>query len=94
MNANRPKSESRRCFLLTSGRFFGLGVLATLVAGQELKRRRLEGDPNCIKLFTCQDCREFNGCTQPKAEQFRLSHGKPVGSKPLNAANRQQSAPA
>ena len=34
--------------------------------------RRLKNDPNCIRLYTCNQCVEFaTGCQLPKAENFR-----------------------
>jgi hypothetical protein len=63
---------SRREFLISSGRYLGFGALASLVAMQEVKRRRLEGDPNCIRIVTCGDCIEFQGCEKTKARQARV----------------------
>lgn len=67
--SNQP--GTRRKFLLATGRSLGIGGLAALVIGQEIKTRRLANDPNCIKLQTCKDCIEFQGCGKPKAEDFR-----------------------
>lgn len=66
-------SNSRREFIRTSGRCLGLGGLAALVAAGELKRRRLEGSADCIKLATCADCMEFGSCAKPKAGDYRRS---------------------
>lgn len=66
--------ETRRDFLRASGRCLGLGGLAALVMAGELKRRRLEGSADCIKLSTCADCLEFGGCSKPKAADFRRQH--------------------
>lgn len=73
MNQPLEKSESRRQFLLAGGRLLALGGLASYAAGQEIKRRRLLTDPNCVKLYGCEQCVELGGCTRPKAERFRLS---------------------
>lgn len=70
-------SESRRRFLLASGRLLALGGLASVVLGQEAKRRWLANDPNCIKLYTCKECVEFGRCAKPKAERFRVSQSQP-----------------
>ena len=65
--------ESRRTFLSGMVRVAGLGSLAALVAGQELKRRRLVDDPECIRPNVCADCVEFGGCDLPKAVAARRS---------------------
>jgi hypothetical protein len=67
------RAPNRREFLMASGRYLGLGALASLVAAQEMKRRRLEGDPNCIRIATCRECIEFQGCNKTKAQEFRIA---------------------
>lgn len=61
----------RRRFLKSGARYALLTGLGGLVVVAETKRRRLADDPNCIRLWTCQDCAEFGGCTKTKAERFR-----------------------
>ena len=72
---NQETKETRREFLRSSGRCAGLGALAALVIAGELKRRRLSDSSDCIKLYTCADCVEFQGCIRPKAQQFRSENG-------------------
>jgi hypothetical protein len=72
---NPAANSTRREFIRTSGRCLGLGGLAALVAAGELKRRRLDGRADCIKLSTCADCVELGGCPKPKADNFRRSRG-------------------
>lgn len=50
-----------------------LASLGGLAVAGELKRRRLANDPNCIRLWTCADCAEFDGCAKPKAATFQQS---------------------
>ena len=69
-------SPSRRQFLATGARYLAAAGLGCLVGVQELKRRRLEGDPNCVKLYTCGQCVEFHGCSKPKALEFRIASGR------------------
>ncbi|HIG28887.1 MAG TPA: hypothetical protein EYQ50_14270 [Verrucomicrobiales bacterium] len=73
MNQSDNQSNSRRQFFSTSLRYLTLGGFSILVAGQEMKRRRLANDPNCIRLYTCKDCVEFNGCKLEKSVAFRAS---------------------
>ena len=62
----------RRDFFATGMRCVMVGGIGAFAAMQEAKRRRLVGDPNCIKLNTCQDCIELAaGCQKDKAERFR-----------------------
>lgn len=67
------ESLNRRAFLKTGTRYAMLASLGGLAVAGELKRRRLASDPNCIRLWTCADCAEFGGCTQPKAATFQQS---------------------
>jgi hypothetical protein len=79
------KLETRREFLRAGGRYIALGGLACLVTVQEVKRRRLVGDPNCIRIATCRDCIEFQGCNKSRAEEFRSgSVDSPGGTIPTN----------
>lgn len=65
-------TAKRRQFLSAGVRCLAFGGVGAFVAMQEWKRRRLAGDPNCIRLNTCADCVEFSGgCTKDKAEAFR-----------------------
>lgn len=66
---------NRRRFLHAGVRFLTLGAFAVFAAAQEFKRRRLTNDPDCIKLYTCNDCVEFSRCQLPKAENFRARYG-------------------
>jgi hypothetical protein len=79
MNHTQPTGDgadganrgTRRDFLAGVARTIGLGSLGALAVGQELKRRRLAGDPECIRPNVCADCIEFGGCPLPKAEAAR-----------------------
>ena len=72
MDNQSPASPDRRKFFATGARTLAAGGLAAFVALQEVKRRRLAGDPNCIRLDTCSDCVELGaGCQLDKAEDFR-----------------------
>ena len=66
-------SVNRRGFFVTAARSGALLALGTLAAWQEIKRRRLTNDSNCIKLSVCSDCVEFGHCTKPKAQSARES---------------------
>ena len=48
-------------------------ALAAFAGWQEVKRRRLANDPNCLKLTVCSDCVEFGRCTKPKAQNARTT---------------------
>ena len=67
---------SRRRFFTTAARSGALLVLTTFAGWQEIKRRRLANDPNCIKLMTCADCIEFNRCLKPKAQGARRADSR------------------
>lgn len=76
MDTKKPSAPNRRDFLNTGARVAAVGGIAAFAAFQEIKRQRLAGDPNCIKLETCSDCIELpNGCKLDKAEQFRAQRG-------------------
>ncbi len=68
-------ASNRRRFFAHGARIIALGGFTAFAAAQEIKRRRLAGDPDCIRLNTCADCIEFSaGCVKPKADSFRQSH--------------------
>lgn len=73
MNPLPNCSVTRRGFFITAARSGVLLVLAAFATGQEIKRRRLVNDPNCVKLSVCSDCMEFGRCTKPKAQATRKS---------------------
>ncbi len=66
-------SLNRRQFFQSAARYGFLTGLTALTAGGELKRRRLENDPNCIRTYTCADCLEYGRCDKPKARDFERS---------------------
>ena len=69
---NHSHLTRRRQFFHTGARVLAVGGIASFAAFQEMKRRRLAGDPNCIKLHTCTHCVEFgNGCQKDKAQDYR-----------------------
>lgn len=73
-NEGPPNSSPtpRRQFFVAGARCLALGGIASFAALQEIKRRRLAGDPHCIKLETCTDCVELGaGCQKDKAQKFR-----------------------
>lgn len=45
----------------------GLGSLAIV----DEAKRLLGKDTNCVHVWTCADCMEFDGCAQPKALDFQ-----------------------
>jgi hypothetical protein len=70
-------STNRRKFFAAGARCLALGGIVSFAAMQEWKRRRLAGDPNCIKLETCSDCVELGaGCQKDKAIRFRAAEQK------------------
>ncbi len=70
----RESSGTRRDFLTTGARTLLLGGLVGFFVHQYLRGRRLEGDPSCIKVHTCQDCIELSsGCRLPEADDFRAA---------------------
>ncbi len=69
-------SLDRRAFLRSGTRYVLLAGLGGLVVAGESKRRRLANDPDCIRVWTCDDCAQFGGCTKPKAEDFRQTKTK------------------
>ena len=69
--AHRP--VDRRGFFITAARSAALLALATFAAWEETKRRRLEHDPNCLRLSVCSECLEFGRCAKPKAQSARRS---------------------
>lgn len=75
---------NRRQFLRSGARYSILAGLGGLVAMEEIKRRRLANDPNCIRVWTCEDCVEFGGCTKNKAVNFRRVNLRQIDGKPAN----------
>lgn len=70
------QATKRRQFVNAGARCLALGSIATFAAFQEIKRRRLDGDPSCIKLHTCTDCVELgSGCKKEKAVDYRTQQG-------------------
>tara|TARA_B100001971_G_scaffold207745_1_gene228377 strand:+ start:1178 stop:1420 length:243 start_codon:yes stop_codon:yes gene_type:complete len=63
---------SRRQFFQAGARLVVLGGMSAYATWQAFKAHRLRNDPNCIRLYTCDECVEFaSGCKLPKAENFR-----------------------
>ena len=63
---------NRRQFFQAAARVVALSGMAAYAAWQTFKARRLKNDPNCIRLYNCNQCVEFGaGCQLPKAENFR-----------------------
>ena len=71
MNLLPQLPVNRRGFFTAAARAAALLALAAFAGGQEIKRRRLANDPNCLKLTTCSECTEFGRCTKPKAQDAR-----------------------
>ena len=70
-NSDNIKAN-RRQFFQAAVRVVALSGMAAYAALQTFKARRLKNDPNCIRLYTCNECVEFGaGCKLPKAENFR-----------------------
>jgi hypothetical protein len=71
VNTFQKPSTGRREFLMSAVRSLALFAFAAFAAGQEIKRRRLANDPECIRLYSCPDCVEFGRCEKPKAREVR-----------------------
>ena len=86
MSDRQPDSPTtRREFLAAGARTLALGSFAAFFVHQHLRARRLENDPNCVKLPTCTDCIELpTGCRLPQAEAHRAAHA-PARSEPAAA---------
>ena len=68
--------SKRRDFFATGMRCVIVGGIGSFAAIQELKRRRLIGNPKCIVLDTCTDCIELAaGCQKDQAANFRVEKG-------------------
>ncbi|HAM72925.1 MAG TPA: hypothetical protein DCM86_14900 [Verrucomicrobiales bacterium] len=80
MNLPTSLPTSRRRFFTGIARSLGWASLGGFAVAQDLKRRRLQGDPNCIRLYTCTECAEFRGCTKPKAVEARAEAEGPSSS--------------
>ena len=71
-SSHSSSNQKRRDFVSTGARCVAVGSIAAFAAFQEIKRQRLVGDPNCIKLETCSDCIELSsGCQKDKAVEYR-----------------------
>ncbi|NOX98288.1 MAG: hypothetical protein GXP30_00880 [Verrucomicrobia bacterium] len=71
----KPTTPARRQFFAIGMRTIIIGGIGSYAMSQEVKRRRLAGDPNCIQLDTCTQCIELSsGCTKDKAENFRVEN--------------------
>ena len=75
---SEKSTKNRREFLASSARLLAFGGLGVYGFSQVARGRRLEHDPSCIKLDTCQACIEFGGCTKTKAEHARETFGQEV----------------
>jgi hypothetical protein len=67
----------RRGFLARIARSLGFASMGAFAVAQEMKRRRLANDPECLRFNPCRDCSEFTGCSKPKAREARGS-GNPT----------------
>jgi len=79
-----PTTLNRRTFLGSGARYGLLAGMGGLLVATEWKRRRLAGDPNCIRLVTCAECLEFGTCRRPKAGRYRrqFPEGRPPAAPP------------
>lgn len=72
MKETETIKANRRQFFQAGARVAALSGMAAYAAWQTFKARGLKNDPNCIRLYTCNQCVEFaTGCQLPKAENFR-----------------------
>ncbi|MDG2214714.1 MAG: hypothetical protein P8M70_12860 [Verrucomicrobiota bacterium] len=56
------------------------GGMAAYATWQAFKANRLKNDPNCIRLYTCDECVELtSGCKLPKAVNFRSQKADQAG---------------
>ena len=84
MNENLSSKENsipRRQWISKAARSVIMTTMAAFGIGQIYKARRLANDPNCVRLYTCNDCVEYGGCELDKAVAFRQSQDKPASSK-------------
>ena len=65
------KPTDRRGFFSAIARTLGFASLGGFAVAQEVKRRRLANDPECLRFNPCRDCSEFAGCAKPKAREAR-----------------------
>lgn len=79
MNDQEQASPTtRREFLAAGARYLALGGFAAFFVQQQVRARRLENDPSCVKLPTCMDCIELPaGCRLPQAEAHRAAASPP-----------------
>ncbi len=77
MREPEPGQSSRRELFASGARLLALGGMAAYAVTQSIKTHWLENDPNCIRLYTCNECVEFAaGCSLPKADKFREQKGQ------------------
>ncbi len=70
----------RRGFFQAGVRVVALGGMAVYATWQAFKANRLKNDPNCIRLYTCDECVELtSGCKLPKAVNFRSQKADQAG---------------
>jgi hypothetical protein len=83
MNEIQSPSQNslpRRQWIAKAARSVIMTAMAAFGIGQVYKARKLENDPNCIRLYTCNDCVEYGGCELDKAVAFRQSQDKPASN--------------
>ncbi len=71
MHDKDENGKSRRDFLGTGARVLAFGAFGTYAIAQATKRKRLENDPDCVRLPSCYTCLEFSGCELEKADKAR-----------------------
>ena len=80
MKQEDNSNVDRRGFFQAGVRAVVLGGMAAYATWQTFKANRLKNDPNCIRLYTCDECVELtSGCKLPKAENFRSQKAEQAG---------------
>jgi hypothetical protein len=83
MNEIQSKAENslpRRQWIAKAARSVIVTAMAAFGLGQVYKARKLANDPNCVRLYTCNDCVEYGGCELDKAVAFRKTQDKPASN--------------
>lgn len=71
----------RRQWIAKAARSVIVTAMAAFGVGQVYKARKLANDPNCVRLYTCNDCVEYGGCELDKAVAFKNSQDKQASTK-------------
>lgn len=78
IQSETQNSLPRRQWIAKAARSVIMTAMAAFGIGQVYKARKLANDPNCVRLYTCNDCVEYGGCELDKAVAFRETQEKPA----------------